>query len=194
MSDSPLNSSIRSNPYCLLRSYEQQARVNAKAYGMSEGYYRWLNKALSYPLIILSAVNTVLAGLDVNRYTIMSIALTTLIISGLRQSINPQDKENKASQMRIEYSEIKANVRQYILSNHRTIEEIKAYAEIIHEQLNIWNSLSPPCQDRFIIRARKECALRSRPHAIKNDSVRVIIPPRDSLSVRTPEEKKNIHL
>lgn len=152
------------DPYALLRSYVNTAKVKSKAYGYSEGYFRWLYKVFTYPLVILSAMGSILAGLDVDKHVLMGISVATLILTGFNQAINPKSKEKSANQMSVEMNEIASNCKQFIYSNNRTAVEIKAFSEIIHEQLNIWNSLAPPIQDKFLTKALKECAKRSRKH------------------------------
>ncbi len=56
------------DPYRLLRSYSKEAKIKSKAYGYSEGYYRWLYKILNHPTIIISAGLSVMSGLNVNEY------------------------------------------------------------------------------------------------------------------------------
>lgn len=165
MSDSGNSSSvlIGGNPYKLLKFYGTEAKIKSKAYGYSEAYYRWLAKALSYPIIVISAVSSVLAGLDeFDQYILMCLSLSTLILVGFTTAISPKDKEQKAAQHKVEFGEIDANIRQFILENNKSHEEIKTFSEIVHSEMNVWNSLAPAIQDRFMERATRECTARTR--------------------------------
>ena len=106
-----------------------------------------------------------LAGFDgFNQYILMGLSLTTLILVGFTTAINPKDREAGAHQVAVEYNEISANIRQFILENNKSHEDIKAFSEIVHSEMNVWNSLAPSIQDRFMERAKRECAPRSRKH------------------------------
>lgn len=150
------------DPYHLLRLYAREAKQNARAYSYSEAYYRWLDKLLVYPLVVTNAATSVLAGLNISPWIIMGISCISLILVGYRQAIDPKDKEHRANQVRIEFREISANIKQFILENDRTRDEIKSYTSTIHELLNVWESLAPPIQSRFTIKAQHESAKRTR--------------------------------
>jgi len=165
------NSTKSGDPYYLLKIYGKTAKIKSKAYSYSEAYFRQMYKYLTYPLIILSASATMLSGFDAHPFSswvVMGISLTTLILVGFNQAINPKDKENRANQIKTEFGEISGNVKQFIMENNKTRQEIKIYGQLIHEQLNIWNSLSPPIKDKFIEKAEKLYASRSRNHSIAN--------------------------
>ena len=151
-------------PYKLLHDYKKQATIQSNAYKYSEGFYRSLHKWLTYPIILLSAVSTILSGFNINHYSIMSISFSTLVLVGFERAINPKDKEQKSCQIKIEMNEIASNIKQFILNNHRTEEEIKQYTQLIHEQINIWNSIAPPIQDMYITKSTNKYAERTRKH------------------------------
>jgi hypothetical protein len=81
--------------YVLLKSYQQE---------ISENYYRQMNKLITYPVIILSSLTSLSAGLNINKYITLGIALTTTIFAGFNQAINPLDKAQKANQNQLIYS------------------------------------------------------------------------------------------
>lgn len=172
MSDSPLHESdslvdiqTGADPYVLLRSYGRDAKIKSKAYGYSEAYYRWLHKVLTYPLVVLSAISTVISGFDIHpysNYVVMGLSMVTLVIVGFNQAVQPKDKEMRANQLNVEYNEIASNIRQFIHENSKSDIQVKAYSEIIHSEMNIWHSLAPPIQRRFIVTARRECVSRAR--------------------------------
>lgn len=153
--------------YVLLRNYTLYCKIQSRAFSYSEAYYRQLYKWLSFPLIILSAVSSLLAGLDANAYYLMSLSLCTLILVGFNTAINPKDKEARAAQVKTEYGEISANCKHFIYSNNHDHAEIKAFSSIVHEQMNIWAGLAPPLSPRFLNRAKTELAPRSRKHSHK---------------------------
>ena len=161
MSKSPSDSLIKS-PYDLLLSYAHQAKIKSKAYSYSENYFRQIHKYLTYPMIILSAVSSVVAVLDVNKYALIGLNLSMLILVGFNTTVDPQKKSHLSHNVSIEYSEISSNVKQFVNSNSQSKESIKNYSEIIHEQLNIWDSLAPPIKERFVTKATKQYAKRSR--------------------------------
>ena len=161
MSNSP-SDSLMGSPYDLLSSYAHQAKIKSVAYSYSESYYRNMYKWLTYPMVVLSAISTVIAVLDVNKYILIGLNLSMLILIGFTQLIDPKNKEQSAHNISTEYNEINSNVIQFIRSNNRTTEEIKQYGEIIHGELQIWDSLAPPCKDVFIQKATILHANRSR--------------------------------
>ena len=160
--NSDSTSSLIKTPYDLLLSYGHQSKIKSKAYGMSSSYYRNLHKWLTYPQIILSAVSTISAVIDINQYALISLNVSMLILVGFNQAIQPKQRENDAHQYAIEYSELYSNIKQFININNRTQAEIKAYTAIILDQMNVWDSLSPPCRDKYLQKATKLYAKRSR--------------------------------
>jgi len=153
------------DPYFLLRSYCRTAKIKSKAYGYSERSYRDMYKYLTYPLILLSATNTILSGFTEHPYIVMGIAFSSLVLVGFNQSICPKDKEHMACTVKVEFGEISGNVKQFIMENNKTVEEVKNYSALIHEQLQIWNGLSPPIRDIFVKKAEELYIDRHRSHS-----------------------------
>jgi hypothetical protein len=81
-----------------------------------------------------------------------------LILLGFDKVIKPKEKEHSAHQINIEMMEIHKNIKQYLNENNRTHSEIKDYSRLILIQMNLWDSLSPPC--KFINQATKESMRR----------------------------------
>ena len=156
------NELMMNDPYKLLHSYQLMAKTKSKAYDYSESYFRWLNKVLTYPLVVLSAGNVVISAMNIDPWAVMCVSATTLVLVGFERAITPRDKEHQANQVKTEYAEIASNINQFIMSNNRTKQEIKDYGEIIHEQLNIWNGLSPPLKASFLQRAKAECVIKKK--------------------------------
>lgn len=156
--------------YTLLKKYLNTAKVKSVSYSYSEAYYRTMYKWLTYPLIILASVNTVLASFDITHYALMSISITTLILTGFNTAINPKDKENLANHIKIEFGEIASNITQFIYENHKSKEQVKAFTHTIHELMNVWESQSPPIKNEFIKRATIECSIRTRNQIRNSDS------------------------
>ena len=154
----------KADPYVLLRSYAKEAKIKSKAYGYSEGYYRWVYKVFTYPTVLISAVSSVFAMLHVNEHVLLGLSLTMLLLTGYNSTISPKDKEQRANQIKTEFAEISRNVKQFLYENNKSFEEIKAYSETINELMNVWNSLSPPLQDKYLNLARTECESRTRNH------------------------------
>ena len=113
-----------------------------------------------YPMVIISAVSSVLSGLNVNNYIVMSLNLSSLILLGFNSTISPKDKEKEAHNIAVEFSEINRSIKQFVYSNNRSRSEIKQYSELIASQMNIWNNLMPPVKDRFMKIAKIECEKR----------------------------------
>ena len=155
---------INNNPYGLLKSYMKNAKIKSKAYSYSEKYYRNLYKYLSYPLVVITATNTVLSGFSLNPYILMGLSFSSLVLIGFDKLINPKDKEHKANQIQSEFGEINRNIKQFVSENNKSRDEIKSYSQTINEVINIWESLSPPIQDKFITKAQNDYAKKIRKH------------------------------
>ena len=148
--------------YRLLVGYMNESKILALAYDKSSSYFRFVYKCLTYPIVVTSAVATVCASLDVNKYIIVGLSLVTLILSGFNSAVNPKDKQNNAHNVSIEFSEIHSNVQQFVCENHKTGDEIKAHAQLIHELLNVWKSQAPPISKCYLKQAAAESILRIR--------------------------------
>lgn len=160
--DSPASLTKSLDPYYLLRIFSKEAKIKKIAYGYSEEYYLNLWRLITYPLVVLAAISTVLAGLDVNQYALLGLNLAMLILTGFERAINPKEKEQNANKIKIEYAEIHNHIKNFIYSNSRTKAEIKAYSDHITELLSKWNAFSPPIFSRFINKAQLQCADRKR--------------------------------
>jgi len=153
---------IKKSPYDFLISYAYQSKIKSKAYSYSEKHYRLLHKQLTYPMILFTSVSTVISVLEMNKYALIGLNLSMLVLVGFNQAINPKDKEHSAHNISIEMGELSSNIKQFVNINNRTKSEIKAYTELIHEQITIWDGLSPPIKEEFITKATNIYAKRSR--------------------------------
>lgn len=168
--------------YQILRKYLMQARILSGAFNRGEKYHRSMYRWLTYPLVITSAVSTVLSGFQLQEYIVMSLSFITLILVGFNATINPSNKMNTSHNSAIEFDEIAGSLELYINENGRTSEEIKAYASHVNDILNIWKANSPPVKDSFIKLAQIDNAprLRSKSHK-KNSRTVASIEPRNSI-------------
>lgn len=186
---------LGNDPYGLLRSYAKESKILSKAYHMSECYYRSMYKYFNYPVVVLSTCTSVCAGLNLNEYVIMGLSFSTLILLGFDKLIDPKDKEFQANKFSVEYGEINSNVKQFILSNDRTRDEVKAYSETVYSLFNKWKSFNPPIKDKFVTSAKLQHAEKLRPHKMTvNASPKSVVVPIDKRnSVHYPDvEKKSI--
>ena len=176
MSESPETCQLISGGYILLKRYMHEAKVLSLAYSFSEAKFRNLHKWLTYPIILLSSVASVCAGLDINQYALMSISLSILILSGFNSSVNPLDRANRANQMKTEFGEIASDTAQFVQENNKSSDEIKSYSQLIHELLNVWKAQSPPCSSQFMQTAKLECSKRIRSSSVKKKELEIHIP------------------
>ena len=145
--------------------------VLANAYKMAESHHRTIHKILTYPLIVLAATGSVLAGLHSNEYVLMGISLATLIMTGFSTAINPKDKEMRCYQVSAEFNEIAGSINQFILENHKSREEIKAFSKHILSVLDIWRALAPSINKKYVRQAKIECAPRTRTSQKKSQTL-----------------------
>lgn len=149
---------LKNGPYYLLQQYLNECNILSFAYKNSENYFRNVYKCLTYPLIVTSAVTSVLSvtnitGNTFNGYVIPITSLVTLVLVGFNSAINPMDRSNKAHQVSREFGELASSINHFILENSKSNEEIKLYNQHILTQLEIWKNLSPHIQNRFISQA-----------------------------------------
>jgi hypothetical protein len=156
--------------YQLLNNYLMTAKVLSSAYKHSSGYHRRLYQYLTYPLILTSAISTVLSGFQLNEYAVMGLSLTSLLLVGFNSATNPKDRENKAHNFSIEYSEVASDIEQFILENNKTKEQIKTYSQHINSVLNIFKSQSPTIRDSFLKQAKLENSPRIRSSLKKKET------------------------
>lgn len=188
MDESDISFRSAIDPYFLLKGYARDAKIKAKSYTYSENYYRNLNKLFTYPIVVISAIGSVLGGISVHHYVSMGLSLLTLLLTGSDRVVNTRDREQSASHMRIEYTEIAKNIKLYIYSNNRSKTEIKEYTSHICELMNKWNSIAPPVFDRFVKMATMEYTEKKR-NSFQNPS-----PKSDKQRKSSPEEEKKINI
>jgi hypothetical protein len=160
--------------YKLLKQYKDESKILASAYKMSEAYWRKVHKYLTYPVIVLTSLSSILASVDIGgvpgstlqytRYALLCLSFTTMILSGFNAAISPKDKESKANQSSTEFSEISSNINQFIVENNKTNNEIKTFSQLQLELLETWKSLSPPVSSEYIDKFTREIASRTRNH------------------------------
>jgi hypothetical protein len=152
----------RGDVYYLLRTYARESKILSKAYAMSESYYRNLYKYLTYPLVVLTTISTLISGLEINTYVVISINLAMLLLIGFNTTISPKDKEHSAHTVSGEFGEIKASINQFITENSKSADDCRNYSQLVLEQVKIWKSLSPPVKDKYMNIATKQCARKVR--------------------------------
>lgn len=153
----------RNNPYALLIGYAQEAMVHSTAHDLTAHYYSDVGKCLNYPLIILSAGSSVMAGLDLHKYAVMGINLSMLTLTAFDHVINPRDKSHTHMLSKIEFEEVASNIKQYIGANSRTPQEIKEFSQDIYQYLTKWKSVAPSVPRRYMARAQRSCSSNYRP-------------------------------
>lgn len=157
---------IDNDAYGLLRDYARESKIYSKAYHTSEVYFRNMWKCFQYPVVVLSAISSVCAGLDVNRYALLGLSLLSLTLLGFNQLINPREKEFTAHTFSIEYAEIAGSIKQFYLSNSRSRDEIKSYSEQMYALLTKWQTMRPSLRDKFLNEARQRYAKKTRSHNV----------------------------
>jgi hypothetical protein len=154
--------SLSPNPYSLLIQYKKEATILSNAYKMNEAHYRQMSKTLTYPVILLSASASVIAGLrnpDL-EYVLLGITLATLLFSGFNTAVNPKDREHASAKVSNEFSEIASAINQFVTENSKSNDEIKAYSRRMLAILDVWRSLAPPISNAFIEKATIDTAVR----------------------------------
>ena len=148
--------------YTLLEKYKTDSEILSKAYKTNEHHYLFIHKILTYPIILLSAFSTVVAGLRKPEleYILLALSLVILILSGFNTAINPKDKQFLSNKISTEMNEISLNINQYILENNRKPDEIKAYSQKTLALFEVWHSIAPEINPKYIQRAKLECAVR----------------------------------
>ena len=154
----------RSDPYTLLLEYSKEAKIMTLAHAYTAQWYNDLAKYLNYPVILLSACSSVCAGLKVNQYILLGMTLSMLILTSFDHAINPKSKQHNHVLAKVEFDEIAGNLRQFILSNHRTAAEIKEYSEEILSYLQKWKSIAPTVPPRYMKAAKRYREHRVRKH------------------------------
>ena len=121
---SQTRSVIPNDPYSLLREYEYEARVKGLGHELTAQWYQQLGRILDYPVIILSAVSTVLAGISSQTasvacikneivdnqnlgltYSIMGLSLLTVILTSFNKTIQPKEKAHLHFSAKLEFDE-----------------------------------------------------------------------------------------
>ena len=149
-------------PYTLLNQYKNESNILSKAYELNENYYLFIHKILTYPIIILSAFSTVIAGLRKPEleFLLLGLSLGILIFSGFNTAVQPKDKQFLSNKISTEFSEISLNINQFIKENSKTKEEVKAYSQKILSLFEVWKSMAGEIHPKHLARARLECAVR----------------------------------
>jgi hypothetical protein len=164
----PERQPLSPNPYSLLIQYKKEATILSNAHKMNEAHYRQISKILTYPVILLSAGASVIAGSfpapglrNTNlEYVLLGITLATLLFSGFNTAISPKDKEHVSAKVSTEFGEIASNINQFITENNKHNNEIKAYSRKMLSILDVWRSLAPPIANSFIKAATIDAAIR----------------------------------
>lgn len=160
------DSLVRQDNYALLREYRREAKILESAYAKSRLFYRRLWELFTYPVVILSACLSVLTGLEIHKYVTMALSLILLLLAGFDRVINPKDLEHKAHTFVVEFKEIQLNIKQFILANDRTPQEIKAYCSTVCELMKKWNALKPFIWEKYVKEATLEHAKKVRAHNV----------------------------
>tara|TARA_R110000850_G_scaffold111078_2_gene224521 strand:+ start:864 stop:1241 length:378 start_codon:yes stop_codon:yes gene_type:complete len=108
---------------------------------------------------VLTSTSTALSIYhDLNKFVVVGLNLSMLILLGFDKFIDPQQKAMNSHNISIEFQEIYREIKQYINENNKSEEQIKSYSRIILHQMNVWISLAPP--SRYVKEATKICTKR----------------------------------
>jgi hypothetical protein len=168
---------MRDNPYKLIKDYLRECQVLNSMYTLSENHWRRVHRFLTYPLIITSALSSIIAGLDIgdpyNNYILLCISLISMIIAGFNSAINPMDRVNRAHQVAGEFGELASDIKQFITENSKTKEDIKTYSKQILSQMDIWKSLAPPVSTEFKKTSMLKHARRTRKNSEGVNTIKI---------------------
>ena len=141
--------------YYLLEDYRKEAQALSISHDKTARFYEDLSKYLNYPVILLSAAASVVAGLNTKEkeqfhpYILLVMTLLTLVLTSFDHTVSPKNKVHDHLVAKIEFEEMAENVKQFIQSNHRSHEEIKEYSAEILSYLQKWKSVSPTIPNRY---------------------------------------------
>ena len=149
-------------PYTLLEQYKNESNILSRAYKLNEGYHLFVHRCLTYPLIVLSTISSVLAGLRLEslEYVLLGLSLIILILSAFNTAIAPKDKQYNSNKISNEFAEIALNINQFIIENNKKPDEIKIYSQKTLAIFEVWRSVSGEINPKYLAQARLECAVR----------------------------------
>ena len=123
---------------------------------MQEKFHRRTNKILAYPVVVLSAVASVLSSLSVSKWLLAGINIATMSLAGLVTTINPTEKAMICNQVGHEFEELAAGINQFIYENNKTKEELKNFSQVTLGLMETWSGLSPPVRDSYVQAATRQ--------------------------------------
>jgi hypothetical protein len=165
----------RNNPYDLLLGYANEATVHSTAHDLTAHFYLDVAKLLNYPLIVLSAGSSIMAGLALHRYWVIGVNLSMLTLTAFDHVVNPRDKAQTHMLSKIEFEEVASNIKQYVGSNSRSKEEIKDFSEEIYNYLTKWKSIAPNIPRRYMSQAQRACSHITRPTTERTPQRRTLL-------------------
>ena len=166
-------------PYTLLEQYKTESQILSKAYKLNEGYHLFVHRCLTYPLIVLSTVSSVIAGLRMPslEYALLGLSLIILLLSGFNTALTPKDKQYASNKISNEFAEIALNIHQFVIENNKSKDEIKMYSQKMLAVFEIWRSVAGEINPKYLQQARLECATRVErvSHSESKKKVNVVV-------------------
>ena len=164
-----------------LKEFKTEADIMCKAYKYSEYDYVIQYQVISFMVIILSSVSSIVSGLQSSgmifkenlSYIMLAISVLTVIAASLDKVLQPKNKQHESNKMCIEFHEISHNIDLFQAGDNDA-EAIKLFVRQTSFMLDAWKSLAPPINPKYIKKASLEMTSRPRrmksPRAKKNET------------------------
>lgn len=138
--------------YHLLHTYWNRAKIQAKAHGYAEDWYRKNNRNfLKLPSVVCGALATILGAIsygrnDCNTQTVAGLWITSLVLvasttllSATENVLNWDTKRIHHHESVQQYSDLVGDIELF-MSNEYTTAELKGFVRTQHEKMDIYGS------------------------------------------------------
>jgi hypothetical protein len=160
--DSPLLNidGIENKQLCLLKQYLFRVTIKAKAHKIAEKWYLSVGKKLGFPPVLLSALSSLLGGLDISsegksQYgtVVLAMSSATMLFTTLNTYLNYGHRASLHHDSASHYSEVKSEIELFLTTKNKPYE-LEQVLVTQHEKLDLFETLEPNIHDIFINRAK----------------------------------------
>lgn len=154
--------------YHLLHKYWQRGKIQSKAHGFAENWYRKNNRnLLKLPSAFCATLATILGSIsygrnDCNTQTVAGLWITsillvafTALLASTENVLNWDQKRMHHHESMLQYSDLVGDIEIFMAGQY-SVDELKNFVRVCHEKIDIFGSNEVDLHDSFINQAKSD--------------------------------------
>jgi hypothetical protein len=142
---------------CLLKQYLFRVKIKAKSHELAKKWYHRVNRIMGFPPILLATISSILGGIDVSnksmqrdhKVVLLFLSSTILLFTSLTTYLNYGKRSSNHHDSSLRYNTSKSDIELFLTTKF-TYDQLEHFLTNQHEKIDIYETLEPDINDRFI--------------------------------------------